>query len=336
MNKTLQTILLILVVSLGIASRMSILGWLFVIGLGTTVLFGISHLLVHNFVQTSLAERKPANLILIILSHLAFLSIFLFQIDADDSKSYSVFGFITNNEKSVYTDYGFSIVSISIIAYIVLSVIIIIKARREKQVSFHSLTFLVSLVSSILIGSLFLKLIYANKQHLQSKKLEHTGEFNSIKSALKNPEKVVYLRIDAYDNDIRKIPAEIFQLPELKEIDFTDQHISTIPADVAKAKSLEVLNLTGNNIKEIPVAICDCEKLRELRIGGDISTFPPCLKTMKSLKHLTVQSNTVNELMDELLEFKNLETAHFYLKDGIINSKKLENIYAVTGIKHKY
>ena len=336
MNKILQTILLILVVSLGIASRMSILGWLFVIGLGTTILFGISHLLVHNFAQTSLAERKPANPLLIILSHLLFLSIFLFQIDADDSKSYSVIGFITGNEKSVYTDYGFSIVFISIIIYIALSVIIIIKARREKLVSFLPITFFVSLVSSILIGSLFLKLVYANRDALQAKKLEQTGEFTSIKSALKNPEKVVYLRIDAYDNRISEIPAEIFQLPALKEIDLTDQSVITIPAEVAKAENLEVLNLTGNNIKEIPVAICACEKLRELRIGGDISTFPPCLKTMKSLKHLTVQSNTVNELMDELLEFKNLETAHFYLKDGIINGKKLDSIYAVTGINHKY
>lgn len=336
MHKSLQTILLILVVSLGIASRMSILGWLFVIGLGTTLLFGISHLLVHNFAQSGLAEKRPVNLLLIILSHLFFLSIFLFQIDADDSKSYSVIGFITNNEKDAYTENGLSIVFISIIAYIVLAVIIIIKARREKQIRFLPLTFLFSLVSSILIGFLFLKFIYANKNNRESKMLEQTGEFNSIKSALKNPEKAVYLRINPYDNHISEIPPALFQLPELKEIDLTDQGISTIPAEISKAKRLEVLNLTGNNIKEIPGAICNCEKLRELRIGGDISTFPSCLKTMKSLKHLTVQSNTVNELMDELLEFKHLETAHFYLKDGIINSKKLDSIYAVTGINHKY
>jgi hypothetical protein len=57
---------------------------------------------------------------------------------------------------------------------------------------------------------------------------------------------------------------------------------------------------------------------------------------MKSLRHLSIQSNTVNELMDELLTFKNLETAHFYLKKGTINGKKLDSIYNVTEIKHQY
>jgi len=57
---------------------------------------------------------------------------------------------------------------------------------------------------------------------------------------------------------------------------------------------------------------------------------------MKSLKHLSIQSNTVNELMDELREFENIETAHFYLKEKILDRKKLSQIESETGIKHKY
>lgn len=97
-----------------------------------------------------------------------------------------------------------------------------------------------------------------------------------------------------------------------------------------------MLNLLNNDIKEIPESICKCQNLKELRIGGEIKNFPECLKKMKSLKHLSIQSNTVNELMDELREFENLETAHFYLKDGILNHKKLSEIKRETGIEHKY
>ena len=80
MNKLVQTILLILVVSLGIALRMTISGWLFIIGILTMIVFGLSHLLIHNYGQIFLSEKKISNYALIILSHLFFISIFLFSV----------------------------------------------------------------------------------------------------------------------------------------------------------------------------------------------------------------------------------------------------------------
>jgi hypothetical protein len=336
MNKTIQTILLIFTVAFGIALRMSIFGWLFIIGIATILIFGICHLIIHNNARTSLTEQKTANYILIFSSHLFFILIFLFQIDADDSRSYSVIGFVTNNEKTFYTENGFSIVLLSVIAYIVTNIVIVKNARSNKLFKFNSLSFTISTISSFVLLFLFQQLFATNRQISQSKELEKSGEFNSIKRALNNPDKVVVLKINPFENHINEIPKEIFKLPNLVEIDLTDQNISTIPKEITTAKKLEKLNLIGNNITEIPSQLCGCDKLVELRIGGDIKSFPKCLKTMKSLNHLSVQSNSVNELMDELLTFKNITTAHFYLKNGTINGKKLDSIYNETGISHKY
>jgi len=57
MNKAVQTFLLIVAVSLGVALRMSIFGWFFIIGIATILIFGISHLLIHNYGQTYLAKK---------------------------------------------------------------------------------------------------------------------------------------------------------------------------------------------------------------------------------------------------------------------------------------
>jgi hypothetical protein len=67
-----------------------------------------------------------------------------------------------------------------------------------------------------------------------------------------------------------------------------------------------------------------------------ILTLPKCLKKMKSLKHLSIESNSVNELMEELRGFENLETAHFCLKKGIFDKERWEKIEEETGIHFKY
>lgn len=336
MNRIIQTVLLILALSIGIALRMTIFGWLFIIGVGTILVFGISHLLIHSYTQQFLSKKKFSNIILIILSHVFFILIFLFQTDADDSKSYSIIGFITSSEKRTLIDYSLPIVLISIIGYVIISLVILIRARKAKLLKFEGSSFAISAFSSFVFIFVILNLISAKKNIDYSKQFENTGEYHSIRRALREPNKVIELKINPYETRLTEIPKEIFDFPNLKELDLTDQSITTIPETLPQAKSLEILNLIGNNIQTIPTELCECNKLRELRIGSEIRSIPECLKSMPSLKHLSIQSNEVNILMDELLTFKNIETAHFFLKDGIINGKRLDSIYKVTGIEHKY
>lgn len=336
MNKIIQIVLLILALSIGIALRLTIFGWLFIIGVGTILIFGITHLLVHSYTQQFLTEKKFSNVVLIILSHVSFISIFLFQTDADDSRSYSIIGFITSSEKRTLIDYSFPIVLTSIIVYVIISFVILLRAKRAKLLKFEGSSLAISTFSSFALIFVILSLISAKKNIDYSKQFEKTGEYHSIRRALREPNKVITLKINPYETRLTEIPKEIFDFPNLRELDLTDQNITTIPETLPQAKNLEILNLIGNNIQTIPTRLCECNKLRELRIGSEIKSIPECLKSMPSLKHLSIQSNEVNILMDELLTFKNIETAHFFLKDGIINGKRLDSIYKVTGIEHKY
>ena len=356
MKKTTQTILLTLVVSIGIGARLSILGWLFFLGIGSALIFGISHLVVHFYSMNYLAKSENKSTLLIVLSHLSFLGIFLFQSDFDDSRSYSVLGHTFGVESEVLNSIGFPIVGVSIISFIIISFVIVKKAKRNK-VSGNNIKYIIpTIIACLILPVVFINVLYANKDLQRTKELETTGEFNSISRAIKNSESVEIIKINSYQTRLTSFPMEIMELPNVKIIDLNQQQISTIPDGLSKLESLEVLNLLDNNISKIPESICDCENLKELRIGGEIQRFPDCLKTMKSLKHLSIQSPYSNELLDELREFENLETAHFYLKSDDVyfssmtdeetkeyfkNSKKFdkekwEQIKKETGLKHKY
>jgi hypothetical protein len=336
MNKTIQSIILTIVISIGIAARLSILGWLYFIGIGTSILFGTSHLIIHLKSMNYLALKGRYNLLKLLLSHFFFLTIFFFQIDADDSKIYSITEYILGRENDFISEHGMLLVGISIVAYIVISVFIIKAAKKEKLKSDNQKYFFPVIVASVILPFMLIKGLDNLKDFQRNREYEKIGVFSSVKRALKNPEEVTTFKINPYEKNIFKIPIEILNLPNLRVIELDNQNITVIPVEIENAQNLEILNLIGNNIKEIPSSICNCKKLTEIRIGGEIKSIPDCLKKMSSLKHLSIQSNTANELMDELREFEYLETSHFYLKNGILNKEKLNQIRKETGIKHKY
>ena len=336
MSKTLQTILLTLVVSIGVGARLSILGWLFAIGVGSALIFGISHFIIHFYSMNNLAQGGKKILLNIVLSHLFFLGIFFFQFDFDDSKTYSIIGYVFGIENDLLNTLGIPIFVISIIGYIIVG-IIIVRGVKRNRIKGKNIRYLIpAIIASIVLPFLFINALYSN-EHLQGiKEHEAVGEFSSISHALKNPTEVEIIRIHPYDNELSHFPSEILILPNVKIIDLSEQNISVIPDEISTLKSLEDLNLLDNNIKEIPASICECKNLKELRIGGHIENLPDCLKRMKNLKHLSIQSNTANELMIELKDFTYLESSHFYLKDGVLDREKLSKIREETGIKHKY
>ena len=356
MKKEIQAILLVLIFSIATASRLSILGWLFAIGLGSVLIIGITHFIIHFYSMNFLAVKGKRNNLKIILSHFLFLCIFLFQSDFDDSRGYSVIEYVFGIEYSFLETIGFPIVIISLIGYIILSVNIIRNAKKEKIKGKNTKYIIPTILVSIFLPFILISGLYTNKDLQQTKEFEETGEYNSIKRALNNPNNVTFLQISQFQPSLSSFPTEILTLSKLKIIDFNEQKIARIPDDIGKLENLEVLNLLDNNISEINPSICNCNKLTELRIGGNIKSIPDCLKTMKSLKHLSIQSKYANELLDELRSFKYIETAHFYLKSKKVDfssmteeetkkhfknfknfdKEKWELIKKETGIKHKY
>lgn len=345
MKKGVQYILFILVFSVAIGARITVMNSYFFTAIPIIVFFGIIHLVIHYTGLDYLAITGIRNVIKIVLSHLFFLCFFLFQIDGfqfiDD---YVVFEYIIGSPSKISKSSAGLIVVFSFIGYLIISTIIAVGVKREKiKTKVSSVEYTVPILIILLFFTNFMKKSdYLNSLRLsrfeimREMALETDVDFYSIKRALKNPEKVETLRIFTRTKKISKFPDEIFSFPNIRLIVINGQEISSIPDQIMKLKKLEFLNLIDNNISEIPPSICKCEKLRELFIGGDISSFPDCLKTMKSLKHLSIQSNNVNYLMEELRDFENLETAKFYSKDSLFDEEKWLKIRNETRIKQKY
>lgn len=337
MKKQIQTTLIILVISFGTAARLSIMGWFFFIGIGTIMIFGITHFVIHFYSMNYLSVANRRTIFLVILSHLFFISLFLFQTDADDSRGYSVIGYIFDFKSKFLLERSIELFIVGLVGYMVTNYQIIVKARKDRTTGNNLMYAFISIFVSLFLPLVLISGLESYRRHQETKSYEQSGEFHSITRALKNPDKVRIIKINPYETTLTEFPIEIIRLPNLTEIDLTDQMIKSIPDNIGELNSLQILNLKGNKIDTINPAICDCKSLRELRIGGDnIQTFPDCLKQMKSLKHLSVQSNTVNELMDELRDFKNIETAHFYLKSGVLDKEKWKIITKETGIEHSY
>ncbi|MFN7116240.1 MAG: leucine-rich repeat domain-containing protein [Saprospiraceae bacterium] len=337
MKKQIQTTLIILAISFGTAARLSIMGWLFFVGIGTIIIFGITHLVIHFYSMNYLSVANRNTIFLIILSHLFFISLFLFQTDADDSRGYSVIGYIFDFKSKFLFEWSVELFIVGLVGYVVTNYQIIVKARRDRTNGNNLVYAFTSIFVSLFLPFVLINGLESYRREQETKSYEQSGEFHSITRALKKTDKVRIIKINPYETSLTEFPIEIIGLHNLIEIDLTDQMIKSIPDNIGTLKKLEILTLKGNKIDTINPAICDCINLRELRIGGDnIQTFPDCLKQMKSLKHLSVQSNTVNELMEELREFKNIETAHFYLKSGVLDKEKWKTITQETGIEHSY
>jgi hypothetical protein len=337
MRKEIQATLIILAFSFGTAARLSIMGWLFLIGIGTVLIFGAIHFIIHFYSMNYLSAANRRTILLVLLSHIFFMSLFLFQTDADDSRGYSVIGYIFDFDSKFLLERSVELFSVGLIGYVFTNYQIVAKARKDRTTGNIYAYVFTSIFVSLLLPFVLISGLESNKRLQEIKSYEQTGEFHSITRALKVPDKVRTIKINPYEISVTEFPNEIFGLPNLIEVDLTGQMIKSIPDNIASLEKLEVLNLKDNKIDTINPAICDCRNLRELRIGGDsIKTFPDCLKKMKSLKHLSVQSNTVNELMDELREFENIKTAHFYLKTGVLDKEKWNAITKETGIEHSY
>jgi hypothetical protein len=336
MRKEIQTTLIILAFSIGAAARLSIMGWLFFIGIGSVLLFGTIHFVIHFYSMNYISIANRRTILLILLSHIFFICLFLFQTDADDSRGYSVIGYIFSLDSKFLLERSDMLFSVGLIGYIFTNYSIIKESREHRTAGNNVWYKFSSILISIFLVPVLISGLESYRQFQKENSFEYVGEFHSINRALENPDKVLAIKINPYKTTMTEFPTTIASLPNLIEIDLTGQMIKSLPDDIGTLDKLEILNLIDNKIDTINTALCDCRNLRELRIGDNIQSLPDCLKKMKSLRHLTVQSNTVNELMDELREFENIETAHFYLRAGVLDKEKWNKIEKETGIKHSY
>lgn len=89
---------------------------------------------------------------------------------------------------------------------------------------------------------------------------------NSLDEALKKPENVKSLKINAYQNEITldSLTASIGKLINVEIIYLTDHNITSIPKEIGDLKKLKELSFSGCHLTEIPDEIFLLKNLKEL------------------------------------------------------------------------
>jgi hypothetical protein len=90
----------------------------------------------------------------------------------------------------------------------------------------------------------------------------------------------------SFTGPIAKLPDNIYNLTNLKELDLGATNVAVISTQIKKLTNLEVLNIGYTNIIHIPMEIFDLEKLSDLTLPDTIELFKIKDLNLKSLKTL--------------------------------------------------
>lgn len=112
----------------------------------------------------------------------------------------------------------------------------------------------------------------------------------------------------SYNNyPITKIPNEIGNLINLKELYIYNGIITELPNNMDKLKNLEILCVTHNQLKEIPNYICDLPSLKILDLSfNELTKLPNNIGNLKKLLKLNIGYNKITELPKSIENLTNL------------------------------
>jgi len=108
-------------------------------------------------------------------------------------------------------------------------------------------------------------------------------------------------------NQIVKIPDVIAQLQNLRELFLSFNRIVEIPDAISQLQNLTVLNLSKNQIVKIPDAISQLENLTELYLwDNQIVEIPDAIAQLQNLTGLYLQNNQIVKIPDAIAQLQNL------------------------------
>lgn len=152
---------------------------------------------------------------------------------------------------------------------------------------------------------LLLACIPASAQLLDSAQLARAREYKSLEAAMRNPDSVYKLTLRR--ERLKEFPKEVYQFPNLQELDLSANKIKEIPTDIGKLQKLQKLDLSKNKIEAVPKEFGELGNLWSLVISQNyISSLPPEFAKLQKLKYLDMWSNEIDEFPEEMAKMKNL------------------------------
>ena len=123
--------------------------------------------------------------------------------------------------------------------------------------------------------------------------------YTDLSEALIQPNQVQFL--DLSDQNLIKIPDDIFQLTNLTKLYLSNNQISVIPDDIAQLVSLEVLNLEKNEISVIPEIVFQLTNLKTINLGRNkIKVISPDIAQLINLKSFGCAHNQIKAIPIEI------------------------------------
>jgi Leucine-rich repeat (LRR) protein len=130
--------------------------------------------------------------------------------------------------------------------------------------------------------------------------------YRSIESALQNPDKV--FRLHLVRLKLREVPAEVFQLKNLRELVLDKNKITMLPDEIAQLENLEVLSCSHNQIDSITPAMLQLKMLTKLDLSDNLlGSVPENIDHLTELQYLILWDNPIYYYPNSLGDLKKLK-----------------------------
>lgn len=100
--------------------------------------------------------------------------------------------------------------------------------------------------------------------------------------------------LDLSNQNLSKIPVEIYSITKLKELRLDRNNIKVIPTEITQLKHLEQLNLNNNQLSDLPPEIEQLTELKTLKLNSNqFQSLPKVVFCLPKLKTLEAKYNSI-------------------------------------------
>ncbi|XP_029444716.1 leucine-rich repeat and death domain-containing protein 1 isoform X4 [Rhinatrema bivittatum] len=130
---------------------------------------------------------------------------------------------------------------------------------------------------------------------------------------------------------ITKLPEELCNLTQLKELDISHNAFETLPNDFGEIKSLVRLIAASNHLRQLPKSITSLSCLQELNLNNNqLTSLPGDIYRLEALKEIHLDGNPLLAPPREFCEGKQLYPIGRYLQTvDIRNEKILQKMFQI-------
>ncbi|MFM7217448.1 MAG: leucine-rich repeat domain-containing protein [Bacteroidota bacterium] len=157
------------------------------------------------------------------------------------------------------------------------------------------------LISFLFLQSLAVQVVFA--QRSEADPALHV--YKTLEEALPAPQDVQILSLK--NRRLTEVPKEVFDFPNLKELDLSRNKISVLPAEIGRLTGLQSLDLSNNQLDSLPSEIGNLTSLVYLGLNRNrIQYLPESIGELSSLEVFELWDNELEEVPDEIGKLQNL------------------------------